>query len=104
MAKSGTSQIESAVGATSTITTTGPGASSSMTETAVRNIIQSEFKEAMRAKIMPELESELKSVLSKIKEPITNVNKIFYEKLCNEEEKSDHMVRIFESKIQQLQQ
>ena len=39
----------------------------------------------MATQIMPELERELKLMLNKVKEPITNVNKIFYEKLINEE-------------------
>lgn len=35
--------------------------------------------------IMPELEKELKTMLGKVKEPITSVNKVLYEKLVNEE-------------------
>lgn len=48
---------------------------------------------------MPELERELKTMLSKVREPITNLNKIFFEKLINEEQKSDQMVQIFEQKL-----
>ena len=46
--------------------------------------------------IMPELEKELKSMLTKVKEPITSVNKVLYEKLVNEEQRSDYMVQTFE--------
>lgn len=45
---------------------------------------------------MPELERELKQMLAKVKEPIANVNKIFYEKLVGDEQKNDHMVQVFE--------
>ena len=58
----------------------------------------------MANQIMPELERELKVMLSKVKEPITSVNKIFYEKLINEEQKSDHMVQEFERRLQFAQQ
>ena len=54
----------------------------------------------MASQIMPELERELKQMLSKVKEPITNLNKIFYEKLINEEQKSDQMVQVFEQRLQ----
>ena len=53
---------------------------------------------------MPELERELKLMLSKVKEPIASVNKIFYEKLINEEQKSDHMVQEFERRLSFAQQ
>ena len=68
------------------------GSASTLTDQSVRKIIHHEFKQAMATQIMPELERELKQMLNKVKEPITNVNKIFYEKLINEEQKSDHMV------------
>ena len=58
----------------------------------------------MANQIMPELERELKLMLSKVKEPITSVNKIFYEKLINEEQKSDHMVQEFERRLSFAQQ
>ena len=67
-----------------------------MSDTAVRKIIHQEFKQAMNQHIMPELERELKSMLSKVKEPVASVNKILFEKLVNEEQKSDHMVQVFE--------
>ena len=63
-----------------------------LTDASVRKVIHHEFKQAMANHIMPELERELKVMLSKVKEPITSINKIFYEKLVNEEQKSDHMV------------
>lgn len=59
-------------------------------------MIQSEFKQAMANQIMPELERELKVMLAKVKEPITSVNKVLYEKLINDESKSDQMVQCFE--------
>ena len=31
-------------------------------------------------------------MLTKVKDPIINVNKVFYEKLVLEEQKNDHMV------------
>jgi len=52
---------------------------------------------------MPELERELKMMLSKVKEPITNMNKVFFEKLINEEQKSDQMVQFFEQRLQYAQ-
>lgn len=58
----------------------------------VRKIINAEFKTAMQNVIMPELEKELKIMLNKVKEPITSVNKVLYEKLVNEEQRSDYMV------------
>ena len=67
-----------------------------MNDQAVRKIIHSEFKQAMSTQIMPELERELKQMLAKVKEPITNINKIFYEKLVGDEQKNDHMVQVFE--------
>ena len=59
--------------------------SSQLTDASVRKIIHHEFKQAMSQHIMPELERELKQMLSKVKEPVTSINKIFYEKLINEE-------------------
>ena len=53
--------------------------------------------------IMPELEKELKSMLNKVKDPITSVNKVLYEKLVNEEQRSDYMVQTFEQKLQMVQ-
>jgi hypothetical protein len=67
-----------------------------LNDQAVRKIIHSEFKQAMSTQIMPELERELKQMLAKVKEPITNINKIFYEKLVGDEQKNDHMVQVFE--------
>ena len=61
------------------------GTPSTLSDQQVRKIIHHEFKQAMATQIMPELERELKQMLNKVKEPITNVNKIFYEKLINEE-------------------
>ena len=52
---------------------------------AIRKIINAEFKTAMTNVIMPELEKELKTMLNKVKEPISSVNKVLYEKLVNEE-------------------
>ena len=46
--------------------------------------------------IMPELEKELKGMLNKVKEPVLSVNKVLYEKLVNEEQRSDYMVQTFE--------
>ena len=46
--------------------------------------------------IMPELEKELKGMLTKVKDPINSVNKVLYEKLVNEEQRSDYMVQTFE--------
>lgn len=63
-----------------------------MTDSAVRKVISQEFRQAMTNQIMPELERELKIMLSKVKEPITSVNKVLYEKLINDESKSDQMV------------
>ena len=54
--------------------------------------------------IMPELEKELKGMLSKVREPILSVNKVLYEKLVNEEQRSDYMVQTFEQKMQLVQQ
>ena len=54
--------------------------------------------------IMPELEKELKSMLNKVKDPIASVNKVLYEKLVNEEQRSDYMVQTFEQKLQMVQQ
>ena len=65
----------------------------------VRKIINAEFKTAMQNVIMPELEKELKTMLNKVKEPITSVNKVLYEKLVNEEQRSDYMVQTFEQKL-----
>ena len=70
----------------------------------VRKIINAEFKTAMQNVIMPELEKELKVMLNKVKEPITSVNKVLYEKLVNEEQRSDYMVQTFEQKLQMVQQ
>ena len=70
----------------------------------VRKIINAEFKSAMQNVIMPELEKELKVMLNKVKEPITSVNKVLYEKLVNEEQRSDYMVQTFEQKLQMVQQ
>lgn len=70
----------------------------------VRKIINAEFKTAMQNVIMPELEKELKIMLNKVKEPITSVNKVLYEKLVNEEQRSDYMVQTFEQKLQMVQQ
>ena len=53
--------------------------------------------------IMPELEKELKSMLNKVKDPIASVNKVLYEKLVNEEQRSDYMVQTFEQKLQMVQ-
>lgn len=53
----------------------------------------------MANQIMPELERELKIMLSKVKEPITSVNKVLYEKLINDESKSDQMVQSFEQRL-----
>ena len=50
----------------------------------------------MANQIMPELERELKQMISKVNQPITNINKFFYDKLVNEEQKSDQMVQVFE--------
>ena len=69
----------------------------------VRKIINAEFKTAMQNVIMPELEKELKTMLNKVKEPITSVNKVLYEKLVNEEQRSDYMVQTFEQKLQMVQ-
>ena len=80
------------------------GPASTLTDQSVRKIIHHEFKQAMVTQIMPELERELKQMLNKVKEPIANVNKIFYEKLINEEQKSDHMVQVFEQRLQFAQQ
>ena len=55
-------------------------------------MIQAEFRTAMVNAIMPELEKELKTMLNKVKDPITSVNKVLYEKLVNEEQRSDYMV------------
>ena len=68
----------------------------------VRKIINAEFKTAMQNVIMPELEKELKVMLNKVKEPITSVNKVLYEKLVNEEQRSDYMVQTFEQKLQMV--
>ena len=67
-----------------------------MTDQQVRKIIHHEFKQAMANQIMPELERELKQMISKVNQPITNINKFFYDKLVNEEQKSDQMVQVFE--------
>ena len=69
------------------------------TNEVVRKIINAEFKTAMQNVIMPELEKELKTMLNKVKEPITSVNKVLYEKLVNEEQRSDYMVQTFEQKL-----
>ena len=66
-------------------------------------MIQTEFRTAMVNAIMPELEKELKSMLNKVKDPITSVNKVLYEKLVNEEQRSDYMVQTFEQKLQMVQ-
>lgn len=58
----------------------------------------------MSSQILPELERELRQMLAKVKDPIVNVNKIFYEKLVNEEQKSDHMVQVFEQRLLFAQQ
>lgn len=42
-------------------------------------------------------------MLSKVREPIANVNKILYETLVNEEQKNDHMVQVFEQRLQMAQ-
>ena len=73
------------------------------TNEVVRKIINAEFKTAMQNVIMPELEKELKTMLNKVKEPITSVNKVLYEKLVNEEQRSDYMVQTFEQKLQMVQ-
>jgi len=70
----------------------------------VRKIIGQEFKQAMQKEIIPGLEHELKQMLSKVKEPIANVNKILYEALLNEEHKNDHMVQVFEQRLQMASQ
>ena len=43
-------------------------------------------------------------MLTKVKKPIANVNKILYEALLNEEHKNDHMVQVFEQRLQMAQQ
>ena len=53
----------------------------------------------MKNEILPELEKELKMMLSKVKDPITSVNKVLYEKLVNEEQRSDYMVQTFEQRL-----
>mmetsp|Transcript_44511 Transcript_44511/g.59055 ORF Transcript_44511/g.59055 Transcript_44511/m.59055 type:complete len:126 (+) Transcript_44511:1017-1394(+) len=78
--------------------------SSPVSDSTIRKVIQYEFKQAMTKEIIPGLEHELKSMLSKVKDPIANVNKIFYEKLVNEEQKSDHMVQVFEQRLHMAQQ
>lgn len=70
----------------------------------MRKIIGQEFKQAMQKEIIPGLEHELKQMLSKVKEPIANVNKILYEALLNEEHKNDHMVQVFEQRLQMASQ
>ena len=58
----------------------------------------------MQKEIIPNLEHELKQMLTKVKKPIANVNKILYEALLNEEHKNDHMVQVFEQRLQMAQQ
>ena len=58
----------------------------------------------MNKEIIPGLEHELKQMLTKVKEPIVNVNKVFYEKLVLEEQKNDHMVQVYEQRLQMAQQ
>lgn len=43
----------------------------------------------MTKEIVPELEKIIKSMLSQIKEPLTNVNNALFEKLQYEEKRSD---------------
>ena len=56
----------------------------------------------MTTQIMPELEKHLRTLINKVKEPLVSVNKMYYEKLINEEQKSDHMVSVFQSKLEIL--
>ena len=53
----------------------------------------------MSGQILPELEKQLKMMLQKVKEPLISVNKLLYEKMINEEQKSDHMVDVFKGKL-----
>ena len=46
----------------------------------------------MKHEILPELEKELKGMLGKVKVPIDSVNKVLYEKLVNQEQRSDYIV------------
>lgn len=66
----------------------------------VKKIVQGEFRSAMEVQVMPELERQLKTMLDKVKEPINSANKVLFEKLVNEEQRSDELFAIFESKMQ----
>lgn len=46
----------------------------------------------MQREIVPELEKIIKSMLLQIKEPLTSVNKALFDKLSNEEIRSDQIV------------
>lgn len=59
----------------------------------VRAIVQTEFREAMQQEVVPELERLLKSMLGKVREPLTAVNKALYEKLVQEEARADLLVQ-----------
>ena len=58
----------------------------------------------MKHEILPELEKELKGMLGKVKVPIDSVNKVLYEKLVNQEQRSDYIVQAFEERLQMAQQ
>lgn len=58
----------------------------------IRRIIQTEFRECMQREIVPELEKIIKSMLLQIKDPLTSVNKALFDKLSNEEIRSDQIV------------
>ena len=57
----------------------------------------------MKHEILPELEKELKAMLGKVKVPIDSVNKVLYEKLVNQEQRSDYIVQAFEERLQMAQ-
>jgi len=58
----------------------------------VKKLIQTEFREVMTNEIVPKMEVEIQSMVDQIHENMDSVNKVLYEKLVQEEIRSDAMI------------
>lgn len=67
-------------------------AKSGITKDQVKKLIQTEFREVMTNEIVPKMEVEIQSMVDQIHENMDSVNKVLYEKLVQEEIRSDAMI------------
>lgn len=58
----------------------------------MKKLIQTEFREVMTNEIVPKMEVEIQSMVDQIHENMDSVNKVLYEKLVQEEIRSDAMI------------